>query len=561
MAPNNFEYRYRGARTPPESRGGKPPVYSKTVQNEHAMIIERDVVVTMRDGAKLYADIFRPADETRQVPPIIAWTPYGKHVPFDPKRFVNAGVKEGDTSQYTAFEAPDPTFWIPKGYAVIVIDTRGTWYSEGTAHFLAPEEAQDFYDTVEWAGTQPWSNGKVGLSGVSYLSQLQWRVAELNPPHLAAINPWEGWTDTYREVATHGGIPDTHFWPSLWDRWGATKTSIEDLETETKEHPFIDAFWHSKSADFSKIKVPAFVVASWTDQGLHTRGTFEGFKKISSKQKWLLAHGQKKWAHYYVPENMRRLHAFFDYTLKGMENAVKNWPKVTVEVRQQNGVATPRAENEWPIARTQYTRLYLDAAHKTMQSEKVQEVSSTSYDPIVEELGEADRAVFDITFDKATELTGYMKLRVYMSCKEADDMDVFVGLHKLDKDGNFVPFAYYAQFDDGPVALGWLRASHRELDPEKSTEWQPVHPHTREQMIPPGDIVPLDIEIWPSGTHFAAGEKLRLIVQGDDLNRYSTKIAPVYFRHKLSSRNKGRHVIHTGGEYESYLLVPVIPPK
>src|SRR5262245_25343762 len=509
-----FEYRYRGARNAPEERGGKPPKYSRTLENEHAMIIERDVVITMRDGTKLYADVFRPADE-RPVPPIIAWTPYGKHVPFDPTRFLNAGVKPGDTSKYTAFEAPDPTYWIPSGYAVVIIDVRGTWYSEGTAHFLAPEEAQDFYDAIEWAGTQPWSNGKVGLSGVSYLAQLQWRVAELNPPHLAAINPWEGWTDSYREVATHGGIPDTHFWPSLWDRWGATKNSIEDLETETKEHPFFDAFWESKKADFSKIKVPAFVVASWTDQGLHTRGTFEGFKHIQSQQKWLVAHGQKKWAHYYVPENMRRLHTFFDYALKGIDNEVKDWPKVTVEVREQNGVGKTRAENEWPLARTNYTRLYLDAANKSMQTEKVEAVSSVSYNPIVEELGEADRATFDITFDKPTELTGYMKLRVYMSCDATDDMDVFVGLHKLDKDGNFVPFAYYAQFDDGPVALGWLRASHRELDPEKSTEWQPVHPHTRAQKIPPGEIVPLDIEIWPSGTHFSAGEKLRLIVQGD----------------------------------------------
>ena len=178
----------------------------------------------------------------KPVPPIIAWTPYGKHVPFDPKRFLNAGVKEGDTSKYTAFEAPDPTFWIPNGYAVVVVDMRGTWFSEGTAHFLAPEEAQDFYDAVEWAGTQPWSNGKVGLSGVSYLAQLQWRVAELNPPHLAAINPWEGWTDSYREVATHGGIPDTHFWPSLWNRWGASKNSIEDLETEDQRASAVRRF-------------------------------------------------------------------------------------------------------------------------------------------------------------------------------------------------------------------------------------------------------------------------------------------------------------------------------
>jgi uncharacterized protein len=402
---HSFQYRYRKPRNTPEERGGKPPAYRRILENRHAMIIERDVVIPMRDGVKLYADIFRPPDE-RPVPPIIAWTPYGKHVPFDPRRFLNAGVKEGDTSEYTAFEAPDPVFWVPSGYAVIVIDVRGTWYSEGTAHYLAPEEAQDFYDAVEWAGMRPWSNGKVGLSGVSYLAQLQWRVAELNPPHLAAINPWEGWTDSYREVATHGGIPDTHFWPTLWNRWGAAKGQIEDLEAETKEHPLYDDFWRSKAVDFSKIKAPAFVVASWTDQGLHTRGTFEGFKHIASKQKYLLAHGQKKWAHYYVPENMQRLRHFFDHVLKGVDNDVKNWPKVLIEVRERNGVAKVRAENEWPLARTHYTKLYLNAARGRLESAPVAQTASVSYGAVVAELAEAERATFIITFDRDTELTG-----------------------------------------------------------------------------------------------------------------------------------------------------------
>lgn len=555
-----YQYRYRAPRNTPEERGGKPPAYRRILENQHAMIIERDVVITMRDGVKLYADVFRPVDE-RPVPPIIAWTPYGKHVPFDPRRFLSAGVKEGDTSEYTAFEAPDPVFWIPSGYAVVVIDVRGTWYSEGTAHYLAPEEAQDFYDAVEWAGTQPWSSGKVGLSGVSYLAQLQWRVAELDPPHLAAINPWEGWTDTYREVATHGGIPDTHFWPTLWNRWGAAIGPIEDLEAETREHPLDDDFWRSKAVDFSKIKTPAFVVASWTDQGLHTRGTFEGFKRIASRQKYLLAHGQKKWAHYYVPENMRRLRDYFDHVLKGVDNDVKNWPHVLVEVRERGGVvAALRAENEWPIARTQYTRLYLNAANGALQRAPVARTAAISYGAVVAELAQAECAAFAIAFDRDTELTGYMKLRVFMSCTEGDDMDVFVGLHKLDADGALVPFAYYAQFDDGPVALGWLRASQREFDPQKSTEWQPVHSHTRVQKIAAGEIVPLDIEIWPSGTRFKAGETLRLTVQGADINRYPKDKVPVYFRHEASV-NRGRHVVHAGGEHESYLLVPVIPAK
>jgi putative CocE/NonD family hydrolase len=393
---------------------------------------------------------------------------------------------------------------------------------------------------------------------VSYLAQLQWRVAELNPPHLAAINPWEGWTDTYREVATHGGIPDTHFWPALWNRWGAGRGEIEDLEAETAEHPLYDDFWRSKAVDFSKITAPAFVIASWTDQGLHTRGTFEGFRRIASLQKYLLAHGQKKWAHYYVPENMRRLRDFFDHALKGKDNAVKHWPKVLIEVRERNGVGTLRAENEWPLARTQYEKLYLDAAHGRMQREPVTQAAAVSYESVVAETAPAETANFAVTFDRDTELTGYMKLRVFMSCAEGDDMDVFVGLHKLDAAGAVVPFAYYAQFDDGPVALGWLRASHRELDASKSTDWQPVHPHTRLQKLKPGEIVPLDIEIWPSSTRFAAGETLRVTVQGTDINRYPKTVAPVYFRHEASV-NRGRHTVHTGGAHESYLLVPVIP--
>jgi predicted acyl esterase len=174
--------------------------------------------------------------------------------------------------------------------------------------------------------------------------------------------------------------------------------------------------------------------------------------------------------------------------------------------------------------------------------------------------GGTDRAVFDFSFDQPTEITGHIKLKIHMSAQSADDMDVFVGLQKLDANGAIVPFPFYAQFDDGPVALGWLRASHRELDADESTPWQPVHTHTREQKLAPGQIVPLEIEIWPSGTSFTTGETLRLIIQGDDINRYSREIAPVYFRHEASV-NRGRHVLHVGGSYDSHLLVPVIEER
>lgn len=149
-------------------------------------------------------------------------------------------------------------------------------------------------------------------SGRERGSVSQWRVAELNPPHLAAINPWEGWSDTYREVARHGGIPETSFWPYIWERWGASTGQIEDLEQETIAHPFFDEFWETKAARLERIRVPAWVVGSWSVQGLHSRGTLDGFRRMGSAQKWLDIHGRKKWAEYYRPENVERQRQFFE---------------------------------------------------------------------------------------------------------------------------------------------------------------------------------------------------------------------------------------------------------
>ena len=559
MKSKGFEYRFREPYGRPGERGAPPPVYSRSIEN--GMLIERNVKVRLRDGVEINVDVFRPPEE-KPAPPIIAWTPYGKHQHGSGIYDANPSceVKPGMVSRYATFEGPDPVYWVARGYAIVNADIRGTWYSQGIATLLSPEEAQDFYDLIEWAGTQSWSNGKVGLSGVSYLSQTQWRVAELHPPHLAAMNIWEGFNDTYREVARHGGIPDTGFWPRLADSWGCSAgASIEDLVRETQEHPWFDAFWASKAADFPKINAPAFVVACWADQGLHLRGTVRGFEKIASPQKWLLVHGRKKWAHYYQPENVKLLQEFFDYFLKGIPSPVTEWPKVRLEAREKYFVGSLRAEDEWPIARTEYRKLYMDAKHGAMQSSPVGEASSCSYSA----MGagpEAHRAEFEIAFAEPTELIGHMKLKVFMAADGADDMDIFVGVYKFDANDHFVPFAFYAFFDDGPVALGWLRTSHRELDREKSTEHQPVLAHQRELKLRPGEIVPLEIEIWPSGTRFEAGEKLKLIVQGTDLQKYSKIVAPIYYRHE-DTVNRGHHLIYTGGQYDSHLLVPVIAPK
>jgi uncharacterized protein len=532
----------------PPADGGCPPLERRTVRAD-GMQIDYDVPVAMRDGVEIYIDVFRP-ETPGQVPVIVAWGPYGKHAPVKYDIFPNHGVDPSWVSKYAGFEAPDPLYWTRNGYAVINVDPRGMWNSQGDATFYSAQEALDVYDLIEWAGTQEWSNGKVGMSGVSYLAIVQWRAAGEHPPHLAAINPWEGVSDRYREMAYHGGIPENRFGP-MWRsrRVPYSYQRVEDTVTMYAEHPLWDAYWESKTPDLSQVEVPAFVVASWSDQGLHTRGTLEGFKHIASKDKWLLVHGRKKWQFYYQPENVERLRLFFDRFLKGIENDVGRWPKVRLEVRDRFYSGEIRDEKEWPLARTVYEELYLDGAGASMGPLTAGTETAVAYPAAT------GRAKFIYRFNTTTVLVGHMKLRLWVEADGADDMDLFVGLQKLDAFGNVVPFSFLNALEDGPVALGWLRVSHRELDKARSRPEQPWHTHSREEPLKRGEIVAVEIEIWPSGTRFEKGEQLQLVIQGADVQQYPPGV--VSMGHSVT-RNVGTHVIHTGGRYDSHLLVPVV---
>ena len=548
MTPKSFETKYLPGVPPAD--GGCPPLRHRS-SHVDGMLIEYDAPVRMRDGIEIYVDVFRPEGEV-PVPVIVAWGPYGKHGPVKYAIFPNHGVDPAWVSKYAGFEAPDPLYWTRHGYAVINVDPRGMWNSQGDATFYSSEEAQDVYDLIEWAGTRPWCNGKVGMSGVSYLAIVQWRAAAERPPHLAAINPWEGVSDRYREMAYHGGIPEDRFGP-MWRsrRVPYSNQRVEDTVTMYAEHPLWDAYWESKTADLSQIEVPAYIVASWSDQGLHTRGTLEGFKRIRSKHKWLVVHGRKKWQFYYQPENVERLRRFFDRFLKGTENdEMDSWPKVRLEVRDRFYQGEIRDESEWPLERTRYEKLYLDGAVRTLVQSPVAVASEARYQM-------DGGAEFVYRFNATTELIGPMKLKLWVEAEGADDMDLFVGVQKVDATGTIVPFSFLNALEDGPVALGWLRVSHRELDDERSTPEQPWHRHRREQRLKPKEVVPVEIEIWPSGTRFAAGEQLRLLVQGTDIQKYPPGV--VSMAHSVT-RNRSTHVIHTGGRYDSYLLVPVVPP-
>ncbi|MFM9970124.1 MAG: CocE/NonD family hydrolase [Burkholderiales bacterium] len=526
---------------------------------DYKILLEKDVRVPMRDGIGLYANVFRPAAPGKY-PVIFYISPKIKDrfPAFEEyERIPNTGLIR--VSEYAAFEAPDPVFWVPNSYALVAVNNRASGESEGeTFAHLAPQMADDFHDAVEWAACQDWSDGNVGANGVSYLAMTQWLGAATNPPHLKAIMPWEGLNDPYRDWAFNGGIPDTGFFKMYTGRtlqpgvgFVRADAKAENLLEERAKRPTYDEFWESKRAKLENITVPAYICASWSTQGLHNRGGFEGYKQIASKQKWLEVHGRKEWETYYSRECLERQRRFFDHFLKGKATGIEELPRVRFEVRQRFYEGTTRTATDYPIPGTQYPALYLDASTFGLGASAAKE-SSVRY-CVVKNSTERDSAQFTHTFTERTELVGNMKLKLWVSAEGADDMDLEVGIKKFDRHGNEVFLADFNHMENGMVASGWLRVSHRELDEKKSTPQQPWLKHQRIQKLQPGEIVPVEIEILPSGTAFEAGDQLRLIVQGHEILQFA------YRNHHEETVNAGHHVLHTGGRYDSHLLVPVIP--
>ncbi len=548
---------------PNDVQPGLNKIVVATVHYGHQeMIMEKDVPVPMRDGITLYVNVFRP-DKPGTFPVVMSADAYGKDTKafFDSVRPLWPTIGVIPASDFTPMESPDPGFWVPNEYVVIKVAVRGSSNSEGALHPWSALEAQDYYDVIEWAGVQQWSNGNVGTNGVSYLSVTQWLVAALNPPHLKAMIPWEGLNDIYREFAFHGGIPNTGFFRTwvhqMKARWPQNK-EVEDLISEQQEHPLLDEFWEQRRPTLTNITVPMFVCASWSTQGLHNRGSFEGFKQAASKDKWLEVHGRKEWEYYYSREVLERQKLFFDCFLKGIENDWRDRPRVRLEVRERFFQGQIRFENEWPIARTTYTKLYLDGEAMTLQSPPPRQETELTYHAEPDGT-ENNELRFQMTFQENTELIGYMKLRLWVATNDTDDMDLFVGVKKYDRRGEEVYLADFNHIEWGQVATGWLRVSHRELDPERSTPSQPWLKHKRVLKLNKGEIVPVDIEILPSGTLFKAGERLVLVVKGSEIitKGSSPQYGVTGYEHK-ETVNKGTHLMYAGGKYDSFLLVPVI---
>ena len=564
--------------------------------------IDWDVPVEMDDGVVLRADLYRPASRGK-FPVILSYGPYAKGLSFQEgyksqwSRLIKAapGVLQGSTNRYQNWELVDPEKWVPDGYACLRIDSRGAGCSPGYLDVWSPRETLDLYRCVEWAGTQPWSTGKVGINGISYYAMNQWTVGALRPPHLAALCIWEGSSDYYRELCRHGGILSDflHSWhprqvASVQHGVGTrgAKSAITgepvagpetlpneqlardraDSPGEAKRRTLYDDYYAARTATFEDIEVPLLSAANWGGVGLHTRGNFEGFLRAGSRQKWLEVHGDTHFTHFYSAYGEALQKRFFGHFLKGEDTGWDRQPHVSLNIRHPGETFVLRAENEWPLTRTQWTKYFLQpdgGLERTV--------------PAVETVRSYDTTGDGLTFStpplgQSLEITGPVAAKLWVS-SETTDADLILALRLFDPQGKEVTFIG-SNDPRTPIGLGWLRASHRKLDSEKSTPYRPWHTHDEVWPLMPGEPVEVDVEIWPTSIVVPAGYRLALNVRGKDYEvdgtdaalpnaPYPMKGAGPFLHIDKDDRPPAifacRNALHFAPGREPYLLLPVIP--
>jgi predicted acyl esterase len=561
------------------------------------MIIDRDVGIRMDDGIILRADVFRPKIPDR-VPVIMNLGPYNKGLRYQEgyapewKRLIDAHpeVMEGSTCSYLTWETVDPERWVPNGYAIVRVDSRGAGRSPGYMDLYSSREVKDFCVAIEWAGTQPWSNGKVGLCGISYYAINQWLVASLQPPHLAAILPWEGASDHYRDMTYHGGIFCNGFveqWYSRrllprqhgrgknseMDPWlgepatGSETLSDEELRVnrtnyieEIRKHKFDDEWHKQRSPDFSMINIPLLSSGNWGGLGLHNRGNFEGYVRSASKDKWLSMHVGRHEEYFYLPYGLDLQKRFFDHFLKGLDNGWENEARVQLIIRYIDRFEV-RKEDDWPIARTRWTKAYLGSEKSiTWDLPSLKGEISFSAD------GE-DITFFSRPLERKTEITGPIAAKIFASSSKSD-MDLFLTFRGFGPVGEEVTFQG-ANEPKAPLSQGWLRASHRKQNQELSKPYRPYYTHDQAMTVEPNMTYELDVELWPTCIVLPEGYRIALTIGGRDFARPDSteqyKGSGPFIHNDPGDRGsdafRGTTRIVTGSPSPSYLLLPVVPEK
>ena len=544
--------------------------------------IHKNIRIPMRDGLTLCADLDLPLDFGK-VPAVLIWTPFGKDKefmappPFDMDKDDEAKSLEADiavetqkrmsmnmASPWNIPHGPDAMTFIKAGYAVITCDLRGACNSEGDAEYFGNgQDSDDLYDAIEWLSAQDWCNGKVATTGCSWIAMASWYASAKHPPHLACIAPFEGHSNMYRDEYMRMGIRDIGFARNMFTPGYTYQEHIRGL---MQEYPYWNDFWESKRCPLEKIEVPMYLTCGYYSY-YHVRGTFEAFQKCSSKEKWLHTHNADSYEKIVNEDYMADVLRFMDHYCKGIDNGWEATPRVRLALLDPSDKdILERAEADWPIPRTKYTKLYLNAADGTMGTEKPADEAEIVYDTEIEhprfnnvkDIFEKDplsgRAEFTYTFPEDTELCGTMELKAWVEARGYDDMDLFVHCVMMDENDQIL-------FTEGEHDFGYtgpdnrLRVSLRALDPERSLEHFPEQSFKTPEKLQAGEIVPIDIQIWPTGWKFHAGQKLRIVIAGYD---YMGHPLPGGEGTRFKPDNKGLHVVHTGGQYDSFLSIPTI---
>ncbi|URZ17593.1 CocE/NonD family hydrolase [Clostridium felsineum] len=557
-----------------------------------------DVKIPTRDGSYLLADVFIPSAKGKY-PVIMSHAGYGKafwlgcianeedflkhekmednyfrgiieETPFIQFHIGLAGEKVPDNVKFPPdgctdnpmlehvsenFEVANTMDWVPDGYVVIRVDGRGLGNTPGLHEQFSLHEAEDYYDAIEWSAKQPWSNGKVGLYGASYYAMNMYSVSTLQPPSLKAMIPIAGDLDYYRDVIYSGGGLYNTF--GFISKHSCGEWNGVDFISIYKEHPFYDpknVVYPCFSSDPEKINVPFYASMPIENPGIHTRGSSEAFIHAKSKDKKLMINSESG-IHYwmYTPMILKEHKDFFDYWLKGKENSIMEQPAVKMMIRTGNESYYWQNEEEWPVASTEYKKLYLDVSNLSLNEDTCDSENSISYK------ADGDTGVTFITapMKEAVVIAGYLKLKIWCS-STSSDMAVKCCIRVLDENDKEVP--YSLSFDGcypgskgkpSPVAEGSLKVSHRKLDTEKSTMYRPYHTHLEKdcQLLSPGEVVECEVEIWPTTARLKKRWKLQLDIEPglDILNN--------------SYQKSALNTIYSGSEHVSYLQISVIPNK
>jgi predicted acyl esterase len=564
-----------------------------------------DVRIPTRDGSYLLADVYHPIKEGKY-PVLMTLGAYGKAftfgcvcnqadlvkfeeiednyfsgIPPAPSTFTDPKVKGHPVVPHVAehFERANSVDWVPNGYVVVHVDERGTCNSPGTFEQFSLQEAKDYYDAIEWAGTQKWSNGNVGLWGASYYAMTQYTVAQLQPPHLKAMVPIGGDLNSYRDYIYSGGGLYNPF--NFVARNSCGEWKGVDWVPIALTNPFDDPAIYGASgtlcisANPDRITVP-FWSAMGTEGTIHTRGSSDAFVQAASKHKKLLIlsePGIHFWS--YAKEFFEGYKAFFDYWLKGVKNDIMKEPPVRMMVRTGWTGYYWQYENEWPVARTKYTKYYLDAIPSSFPgNDKRKEFlhlgpgvpaseAKTTYSADVK-FGVDSPWSYGVSFateplKEDTLIAGYIKAVLWVS-SSSHDMQIHAYVRVMDENNQEVS---YATGNPGmnrlyPVGQGALKVSHRKLDPARSTVYRPYHTHQKADYQPliSGEIVEAQVELWPTTALIRKGWRIRLDVQPATGEGF---MAPLIDPQDNKYQAGASNTIYTGPDHPSYVQLPVVP--